>query len=350
MNRLKELRNQRKLTLDDIEEKTGIKRGTYSNYENNKTEPKIETWQKLARFFKVSVPYIQGLTYTTSEMIKVIHEFYFTGYDPKMAFSVYDDFSNKVNIYIKLTSRDVIPRELYKRDDKTFLLTQKVKDYWLTHFKQILNSEKFKNINKGDKYKIIFNLHEIIKNKIFYPESPHNLTSLGKFYMENFDKEKDLHKEAIDKIKYLDLSSARLAINQYVDLLKKLQKQVNTFKKDTFEEKDYNKQFANYVTETIYSIYEPDKYEIIEFSSIIDELYDRLLKDKKLKNFLLTNTQDKEYLELFSDYKKENKENTAIIDKYVDELKDRKIDVEDNYLDVGYEDPDYLYQDEDNFY
>ena len=139
MNRLKELRNQRKLTLDDIEEKTGIKRGTYSNYENNKTEPKIETWQKLARFFKVSVPYIQGMTYTTSEMIKVIHEFYFTGYDPKMAFSVYDDFSNKVNIYIKLTSRDVIPRELYKRDDKTFLLTQKVKDYWLTHFKQILN-------------------------------------------------------------------------------------------------------------------------------------------------------------------------------------------------------------------
>ena len=55
MNRLKELRNQRKLTLDDIEEKTGIKRGTYSNYENGKTEPKMETWNRLAYFFNVSV-------------------------------------------------------------------------------------------------------------------------------------------------------------------------------------------------------------------------------------------------------------------------------------------------------
>ena len=61
MNRLKELRNKRKLTLDDIEEKTGIKRGTYSNYENGKTEPKMETWNRLADFFNVSIPYLQGL-------------------------------------------------------------------------------------------------------------------------------------------------------------------------------------------------------------------------------------------------------------------------------------------------
>lgn len=62
MNRLKELRNQRGLTLDDIEAQTGIKRGTYSNYENNKTEPKLATWQKLADFFGVSVTYLQGIS------------------------------------------------------------------------------------------------------------------------------------------------------------------------------------------------------------------------------------------------------------------------------------------------
>lgn len=70
MNRLKELRNQRKLTLDDIEAKTGIKRGTYSNYENNKTEPKLEIWKKLADFFNVSVPYIKG-EIDTQEIVEI---------------------------------------------------------------------------------------------------------------------------------------------------------------------------------------------------------------------------------------------------------------------------------------
>ena len=59
-NRIKELRTKHNYTLDDMEEKTGIKRGTYSNYENGKTEPKLETWQKLADFFGVSIPYLQG--------------------------------------------------------------------------------------------------------------------------------------------------------------------------------------------------------------------------------------------------------------------------------------------------
>lgn len=60
MNRLKELRQSKGLSLSQIEVKTGIKRGTYSNYENGKTEPKLEVWQKLADFFNVSVPYLQG--------------------------------------------------------------------------------------------------------------------------------------------------------------------------------------------------------------------------------------------------------------------------------------------------
>ena len=60
-NRLKELRINHGYTLDDIESKTGIKRGTYSNYENHNTEPKLERWQKLADFFGVSVSYLQGI-------------------------------------------------------------------------------------------------------------------------------------------------------------------------------------------------------------------------------------------------------------------------------------------------
>lgn len=60
-NRLKQLRKEKGLTLDEIQSKTGIKRGTYNNYENGVTEPKLETWQKLADFFGVSVSYLQGI-------------------------------------------------------------------------------------------------------------------------------------------------------------------------------------------------------------------------------------------------------------------------------------------------
>lgn len=60
MNRLKELRKEKGLTLDEIQSELGINRGTYNNYESGKTEPKPETWQALADYFNVSIPYLQG--------------------------------------------------------------------------------------------------------------------------------------------------------------------------------------------------------------------------------------------------------------------------------------------------
>lgn len=77
-NRLKELRVNRGYTLDDIESKTGIKRGTYSNYENHNTEPKLETWQKLAKFYGVSVSYLQGNTFSKIDIYKVVCNEYIT--------------------------------------------------------------------------------------------------------------------------------------------------------------------------------------------------------------------------------------------------------------------------------
>ncbi|KAA8327820.1 helix-turn-helix domain-containing protein [Leuconostoc carnosum] len=58
--RLKELRKSKKLILKNIQEQTGIKRSTFSDYENSNTEPNIKTLIALADYFNVSIDYLVG--------------------------------------------------------------------------------------------------------------------------------------------------------------------------------------------------------------------------------------------------------------------------------------------------
>lgn len=60
-NRLKEIRQEKKLSLFDLAKKLNISQQAISLYEKGDREPKLETWQKLADYFNVSVPYLQGL-------------------------------------------------------------------------------------------------------------------------------------------------------------------------------------------------------------------------------------------------------------------------------------------------
>lgn len=82
MNRLKELRQKNNLTLKELGQKVGMANNTLSRYETGKREPKLETWNKLAVFFNVSIPYLQGIDEeiydlkfpTKKEAIDFIHE------------------------------------------------------------------------------------------------------------------------------------------------------------------------------------------------------------------------------------------------------------------------------------
>ncbi len=60
MNRIKELRQKNNLTLRALGEKINMSSSRLSQYETGKREPRLETWQKLADFFQVPVPYLQG--------------------------------------------------------------------------------------------------------------------------------------------------------------------------------------------------------------------------------------------------------------------------------------------------
>jgi len=61
-SKLKKLRKEKNITLFDIEKETGIKRSTYSDYENGIVKTgKLETWKKLADYFGVSVAELMGV-------------------------------------------------------------------------------------------------------------------------------------------------------------------------------------------------------------------------------------------------------------------------------------------------
>ena len=66
MNRIRECRQNKKLTLKQLRKELAKKKFKISadalgKYERGEREPKLETWLKLANFFNVSVAYLMGL-------------------------------------------------------------------------------------------------------------------------------------------------------------------------------------------------------------------------------------------------------------------------------------------------
>lgn len=62
MNRIKEVRKKKGLSLQQVADAVGVGNNTISRYETGKREPKLETWQALADFFDVPIAYLQGTT------------------------------------------------------------------------------------------------------------------------------------------------------------------------------------------------------------------------------------------------------------------------------------------------
>ena len=72
MNRIKDLRIEKHKTQKDIAKFLNITEQALSYYERGLREPKLETWQALAKYFNVPVSYLQGLGISRSEAINDI--------------------------------------------------------------------------------------------------------------------------------------------------------------------------------------------------------------------------------------------------------------------------------------
>jgi transcriptional regulator with XRE-family HTH domain len=60
IERLRLLREKRGLSQGEAAKRMGIVRTTYSNYEAGNREPDIETLNKMAKFYDVSIDYLLG--------------------------------------------------------------------------------------------------------------------------------------------------------------------------------------------------------------------------------------------------------------------------------------------------
>ena len=60
MNRIKELRKEKKLTQQDVADAMGISRRGFQKWENGESQIKPDKAQQLADFFGVSVGYLLG--------------------------------------------------------------------------------------------------------------------------------------------------------------------------------------------------------------------------------------------------------------------------------------------------
>lgn len=58
--RLREVRKSKKITQQELADRLGIKRNTYSDWENGKTEPTFEILVKLADLFDISLDWLFG--------------------------------------------------------------------------------------------------------------------------------------------------------------------------------------------------------------------------------------------------------------------------------------------------
>ncbi len=138
-NRIKELRKKVGLSQAQLANEIGISNQIISFYENNKREPKIETWQALANFFDVSVPYLQGIDDKPN-----------TGYSKDYIYKLLDDAYKEPWIgKSNLLGVDLIPAfyiEKYCKQNKISIPKDTDLKFWQDNFNFIFDYKEIKRL------------------------------------------------------------------------------------------------------------------------------------------------------------------------------------------------------------
>ena len=216
-NRLKELRKSHGYTLDDIENITGIKRGTYSNYENGKTEPKIFVLQQLALFYGVSVPYLQGIEISDKDIVKGFNSCWL---DKSNSFSE-DSPHTQIDIY--LTVYDIDERPVVKNEDDC---TDENIKFWKKYFSFV-----FEKVKEEESKSHVFSyqpkkIKSIIINSIVDKLNYLNKSPLGKSFDLVKEELSKLNQNIEDAIRDKNKSYILKNIDEEILILKKFREKI----------------------------------------------------------------------------------------------------------------------------
>lgn len=126
-NRIKEVRKSKKLSLEEVGHAIGVGNSTVSRYENGNREPSFENWKKLADFFGVTVPYLQGISYDEKEILGWINSDYIT-YNKKLGAEYDASITKNIRKLVKAKNEELPENKFTNKQLKNF--DSEVEKYW----------------------------------------------------------------------------------------------------------------------------------------------------------------------------------------------------------------------------
>lgn len=186
-NRIRELREENNLTLKGLSHELKsnghpLSASSLIKYERGERNPSLETWQKLAKFFNVPVPYLQGqgpsVEQAKNKIINLLHERYFDG-----------QLSQVVDGYLKAIRVKIDPFNFYSDDEEEFIINEPVKAFWKQYFGFVFKYDTIVdvlfNFNLFNENKIVERLESVIEKENL-KQLPEN--SLFKIYNNKYPK------------------------------------------------------------------------------------------------------------------------------------------------------------------
>ncbi|NHL82864.1 XRE family transcriptional regulator [Lactobacillus helveticus] len=333
MNRIKEIRKKKGLSLQQVADAVGLGNNTISRYETGKREPKLETWKKLANFFGVSVPYLQGIepdfskvTVKTKEfIISELDKNYFNDNKDREYKNSRSKLKQAVDEYATYAKLDPKPIKIKTDNDKNRF------KYWSHHFSFLFTSEYLiRWVNRyiyftTNNYKshlrysnFIFAVKDVIKAqtlKEFQTDIGLLVNDKAKNRLENafssFERRLNFSK---------NINDLNAQFNSYIDFLNDLQSELNeSIKNADFKLWAKKKRLENIIGAEYFGL-------LLNGSIRFDKEDTRILSEKY---------GDNAWIAALRQYKLKNKQDVTEIDKYLGLLgiKDEvlnKLDGKDN--------------------